>query len=837
MTWKHPSSPVTKKFIVQRNAAKVMATVFWDVKGVILLDILPQGQCINAARYCSTLDRLKEAIRRKRPGLLRRGVVLQHDNATPHSANLTQQWLQRYGWEILPHPAHCPDLAPSDFHLFGPLKRHLGGMAFETEDYLISKLRNWFDNLDVDFFRHYLNSSSLTLIKLFLSLTVALQQKGRPGFIGLLGDIGNVGFRGLSGDKGFRGLQGDEGFMGFKGFKGFMGDEGPIGFLGVDGLDGEKGFKGDIGFEGFRGVQGKPGANGFPGQIGFPGDQGEPGYAGFSGAPGSIGDFGDFGERGGKGPRGDDGAKGNIGERGLPGGVGLPGEKGLSGRPGIDGFSPFQAPPGIPGDDGFNGLPGTPGLDGVPGDIGDEGPRGPKGMKGERADGFPGPKGFIGDEGPRGLYGREGRKGDAGIPGSDASKGSKGIKGMKGEMGSPGLEGKLGAIGEKGDRGDFGNPGEPGDGGDQGMKGLPGIAGYKGNRGDFGDDGPKGQKGFRGEKGDEGLPGPNDLRRNDRAGPKGFKGDTGDFGPDGRTGDRGPKGEEGLRGLEGPIGNKGQAGFPGSDGLNGAPGGQGRTGAPGSAGIKGYQGDRGQPGVPSTGPGILFTRHSQDSMSPICPDGTTELWQGYSLLFVMGNGRSHGQDLGTAGSCLRRFSTMPFLFCNINTVCNVASRSDYSYWLSTTEEMTRMMNPVSGPQVERYISRCVVCETPSPIIAVHSQSMMVPNCPSGWSEVWVGFSFVLSTGAGAQGSGQSLLSPGSCLESFRSQPFIECHGSGTCNYYATSNSFWMATIESRDQFGVPRQQTIKSGDVSRRVSRCAVCIKENEMGPRFFKMM
>ncbi|GFN97387.1 histone-lysine N-methyltransferase SETMAR [Plakobranchus ocellatus] len=129
-----------------------------DAKDVILLDILPQGQCINAARYCSTLDRLKEAIRRKRPGLLRRGVVLQHDNVTPLSANLTQQWLQRYGWEILPHPAHSPDLAPSDFHLFGPLKRHLGGMAFETEDDLISELRNWFDNLDVDFFRVGINS-------------------------------------------------------------------------------------------------------------------------------------------------------------------------------------------------------------------------------------------------------------------------------------------------------------------------------------------------------------------------------------------------------------------------------------------------------------------------------------------------------------------------------------------------------------------------------------------------------------------------------------------------------------------------------------------------------
>ncbi|GFR63839.1 angiopoietin-related protein 2 [Elysia marginata] len=67
-------------------AVKVMATVFWDAKGVILSDILPQGQCINAAQYCSTLDRLRDAVRRKRPGLFRRDVVLKHDNAIPRSA-------------------------------------------------------------------------------------------------------------------------------------------------------------------------------------------------------------------------------------------------------------------------------------------------------------------------------------------------------------------------------------------------------------------------------------------------------------------------------------------------------------------------------------------------------------------------------------------------------------------------------------------------------------------------------------------------------------------------------------------------------------------------------
>ncbi|GFS21328.1 histone-lysine N-methyltransferase SETMAR [Elysia marginata] len=74
MTWKYPSSSVTKKFEVQRSASRVVAIVLWDAKGVSLLDILPQGQCINAAQYCSSLDRLRDAIRRKRTGLLRRGV-------------------------------------------------------------------------------------------------------------------------------------------------------------------------------------------------------------------------------------------------------------------------------------------------------------------------------------------------------------------------------------------------------------------------------------------------------------------------------------------------------------------------------------------------------------------------------------------------------------------------------------------------------------------------------------------------------------------------------------------------------------------------------------------
>ena len=99
-----------------------MATVFWDAKGILLLDILEPGHTVNANRYCRTLDKLREAVRRKRPDRLTSGVLLQHDNATPHTAKATQDWIRRFGWEVLPHPPHSPDLAPSDDHPLRPIK-------------------------------------------------------------------------------------------------------------------------------------------------------------------------------------------------------------------------------------------------------------------------------------------------------------------------------------------------------------------------------------------------------------------------------------------------------------------------------------------------------------------------------------------------------------------------------------------------------------------------------------------------------------------------------------------------------------------------------------------
>jgi histone-lysine N-methyltransferase SETMAR len=41
MQWKHPWSPPPRKFRTQASAGKIMATIFWDNKGVLLVDYLP----------------------------------------------------------------------------------------------------------------------------------------------------------------------------------------------------------------------------------------------------------------------------------------------------------------------------------------------------------------------------------------------------------------------------------------------------------------------------------------------------------------------------------------------------------------------------------------------------------------------------------------------------------------------------------------------------------------------------------------------------------------------------------------------------------------------------
>jgi len=68
--WKHIESMTPIKFKVVPSANKVMATVFWDMRGILLVEFQEHGRTVNASSYCNLLERLKTAIRATRKGLL-----------------------------------------------------------------------------------------------------------------------------------------------------------------------------------------------------------------------------------------------------------------------------------------------------------------------------------------------------------------------------------------------------------------------------------------------------------------------------------------------------------------------------------------------------------------------------------------------------------------------------------------------------------------------------------------------------------------------------------------------------------------------------------------------
>ncbi len=97
---------------------------------------------VNHFVYVRVLTRLREQIRRRRPGLWMPGsgrthtMLLLHDNAPVHTAVHTVTRLAETDVEVLEHPPYSPDLAACDFFLFPCLKRALRGRRFNNIDYL-----------------------------------------------------------------------------------------------------------------------------------------------------------------------------------------------------------------------------------------------------------------------------------------------------------------------------------------------------------------------------------------------------------------------------------------------------------------------------------------------------------------------------------------------------------------------------------------------------------------------------------------------------------------------------------------------------------------------------
>ncbi|GFW90411.1 mariner Mos1 transposase [Trichonephila clavipes] len=149
MEWRHTPSPVKVKAKQTLWKQKIMATVYWDPHGVLLVAFMPQGTTFNSGAYFPTLQKLRRALQNKRQDMLSKGVLLLHGNARLHTSRTTLDLIESFGWEVLNPTPYSPDLTSSDFHLFPHLKHCL---RFSDNEKVKAAVNSSRSNQAADFF-------------------------------------------------------------------------------------------------------------------------------------------------------------------------------------------------------------------------------------------------------------------------------------------------------------------------------------------------------------------------------------------------------------------------------------------------------------------------------------------------------------------------------------------------------------------------------------------------------------------------------------------------------------------------------------------------------------
>ena len=123
-------SPVGRAWVPEAKEVQD-ATICWQGDGHSILGrkrryyvgLFTQVKYNNWSVLCKLVRPAENHHREKRRGKLSKGVLLQKDNARVHTCKVAMDAVERNGYELIPHPAYSPDLAPSYFFLFPNLKK------------------------------------------------------------------------------------------------------------------------------------------------------------------------------------------------------------------------------------------------------------------------------------------------------------------------------------------------------------------------------------------------------------------------------------------------------------------------------------------------------------------------------------------------------------------------------------------------------------------------------------------------------------------------------------------------------------------------------------------
>ena len=143
--WIPPESEEPRAPRPSAYAPKTMITVFWGVDGPSVVLALPCDEKWNGEYFRDTVvsEILKSELYKKAQRQKQK-YILHMDNAPAHRARIVREELAKFRISLAPHPPYSPDLAPSDFFLFGCLKERARGIEFRDSEEICEWIRDQF---------------------------------------------------------------------------------------------------------------------------------------------------------------------------------------------------------------------------------------------------------------------------------------------------------------------------------------------------------------------------------------------------------------------------------------------------------------------------------------------------------------------------------------------------------------------------------------------------------------------------------------------------------------------------------------------------------------------
>jgi hypothetical protein len=126
---------------------KLMVPVVWNPHGFHVIQSLPKG-VKSTGRYYS--ENILSQIAAPQDVCNHRKTIVYADNASLYDAKCVTDSMDYHSLKRVPHPSCSPDLAPSNFYLFGYVKHQLQGHEFTEGPELVSAISEISNQIPTD---------------------------------------------------------------------------------------------------------------------------------------------------------------------------------------------------------------------------------------------------------------------------------------------------------------------------------------------------------------------------------------------------------------------------------------------------------------------------------------------------------------------------------------------------------------------------------------------------------------------------------------------------------------------------------------------------------------